>query len=218
MVKLPIFYGLLLLIFSYTAECSTLRNNNTCECTNIDLNARKLILQYYKKGSIDSITMVLELWEEKCGRENVNNQLLILNGILHNSFFDTLIDVAFFESARYNQSNSTRWRRYYNKYYSNDHIKYYEDFDSSIIPIFDSIAKTSDTTSTEHLLSLYYSKKYDLFYRRLLQDTSFNHSKLKKLIAGYSDILIRKPAIKYKKGTKCSTSQNSLQPVMTLSL
>jgi hypothetical protein len=180
------------LIFYFNAFSQTDSNFNSSleralntavpNCQDISLNAKRLFKDYYQRGRIDSINLVIKYLKDKCTQNYIQKSEIILSSILSNSFNDSLIDSSMFIWASSYQRRPDKlfsWRFDYgvvegNKYF----LKEIHQFMSSV---YDSLSRVLDTSTTQYLLSLYYSGKYDIFYYKLRHSPAFKKSILKSL-------------------------------------
>ena len=152
------------------------------DCQDIYINSKRLFKEYYSRGHLDSIGLVLDFLKNKCSKEYISNDEIILYSLLNHSFADSLIDSSMFVWAEYNQNNPERRHRWIisasiiegNKVFLDEFYKFK-------VTLFDSLSKTLDTNSIGYLLSLYYSEKYDLFYFKLRHRYALKNSRLKQL-------------------------------------
>jgi hypothetical protein len=69
-----------------------LMNRKAPDCQTIYFNLTSLIPDYYERGEIDSIYMVLDYFEEKCSDNELSQRFKILLSIDNNSFNESIYD------------------------------------------------------------------------------------------------------------------------------
>lgn len=152
------------------------------DCSDIAYNAMMLIPRLYSEGSLDSIHLVLDSWEEYCGPNYQTLSTTILMAIYEGTFSEELYDSTIVVRLLNSQ---TEWERLTLRSAMNhmqtrpsDPWFAYESYMNFTIEWAEQLTVNADTSSLEFLLATFYAGRSREFFLKL-QDANHEDTKLR---------------------------------------
>ncbi len=191
---------ILLAVNVYSQNLDSLMTRKYISCQDIYLNSSYLVTDYYAKDKTDSLSLVLDYIENRCGKDKLINKYRFLTEIKSGNFNSSLINKSFFNEL---VMISKMRHYYYFPGYSYYHYQIDEDpylmFHQSMNDITDTIANSilenNKTTATENFIVNFYNDNTSL--NELKTNTNID-STLRNYYTDFSDSIKRIPQISAK--------------------
>ena len=191
---------MLLIIVSITLnaqeDLDKLMSKRAPDCRDIAYNSTELIIDYYQKGEIDSVNIILKYWKDKCGESEPIIRTKILLSIENDKFTESMYDakiVNYILSYEYRINTESPKDMY-------SHYSYYFGF----VPIngkYDKftqeLAEKIKSGQSENSLELYYCKLYSNELKEpikeLRENPAYDTSEVKSYYNNEVEKYIHKP-------------------------
>lgn len=171
-------------IFAFPqTEIDKLMTERAPNCQDIAYNCTRLIEKYFVENKHDSVKVILDYWENKCGLSEPVLRMKILTSIRDKNFSESL-----YESTIFNYVNEFKYHiennqpsnnyYYYNRGYS-DFIMTNRPFDKFTKALANELIKSQKENTLEYLFCKLYSGNLDSFYDELQNPDRYNGTKLK---------------------------------------
>jgi hypothetical protein len=176
-----------------TDDLDKLMTRRQIDCRDIVYNCWFLIPEYYQKERLDSVQILMDYWEHKCGMNEELYRAKFLFSILNRTFDDKKLDTNIFNDIL--QRNA-------NKVYANSARHYYRPrFEYKMDTIFDNFITrlgrrvlNQNLTKTEAFLVKSY---VDTVPTQLseLDNKMYNNTNIQRLYFQYKDRRFKKPNV-----------------------
>ncbi len=183
---------LLILLLSCTIAYSQDRLNtqlmkNIVNCENAAFNASEIVVRNLSENRFDSISIVLNRWEQLCGTTEPIFRIKILNNIQQGNSIDELINTDLlynYISVYQSRSEVAKENNYHQIYEYNKielgYIPINSDFDLSTAVWASNLVEQNESLSpVEKALCLLYSNEFDQFWE-LLKEQQLAGSRLQE--------------------------------------
>ncbi|UCG12255.1 MAG: hypothetical protein JSU72_17430, partial [Deltaproteobacteria bacterium] len=187
-LKLLVFLSLVSLTHAQEeSELDRLMTRRTLRCEDVLYNSSFLVQKYFEDGKYDSVKIILDYWEQKCGLNEPLLRMRILSSIYEDRFSEDLYEesVVFF-LLRYEGSASAKSKRVPNPYLSYLYFWGYNNY-GLIHPTFNEFTrklarinlKKVQEGDVRYLLCKFYDHEFDFVFDELKSDR-YNHTRLKR--------------------------------------
>ncbi len=166
---------LLLSSYSFAQDNEELHKLLTKEsiykCADYALNSTILIPRYYREGKIDSLKLILDFWEDRCGENSRILYTRLLLAIKDGEFTDDMYDEEIIDEL----ISYRRIMESINQYGYPQRSFFGGGFDPEVRRKFDEFTEklardglaNSDTTSVAFLLGLFFCREFNVFFEKL---------------------------------------------------
>ena len=165
-------------------------------CRDIAFNSTELITDYYHKGQIDSVEIILKYWEEKCGESEPIMRTKILLSIENDEFSESIYDSTIVNSIlnyanRINAENPDNMYNYYSYYFGYVPIK--SDYDNFTKEFAEKISNEQNENSLELFFCKLYSNEFKQPIKELKENPAYDNSKVRSYYNKEIEKYIYKP-------------------------
>jgi hypothetical protein len=160
-------------------------------CEDIAYNCTQLIEKYYNSNKNDSLKLVLDYWEEKCGLSEPVLRIKILLSIKENNFTESLYDTTVFDYVkrykdRIESVQPADSYNFYKVYFS--YVQINGAFDKFTTRLANELLLNQNENKIEYLLCKLYAGYPNEFYKEIQNKDKYDGTRLK---ASYYKIVNR---------------------------
>ncbi|MGB3092115.1 MAG: hypothetical protein WBC42_02760 [Candidatus Zixiibacteriota bacterium] len=167
------------------SELDKLMTRRTLRCDDVSYNSSFLVQRYFEDGKYDSVKIILDYWEQKCGFSEPLFRARILSSIFTDTFSEDLYERSIISHLlTYKRNNSKESERTQNQYY----LDYYfwgvtfnpihPTFDEFTLKLAYTNLKNVQEGDVRYLLCKFYSNEFDFVFEEL-KSNRYNHTDLK---------------------------------------
>ena len=167
------------------SELDKLMTRRALRWEDVSINCSFLVQRYFEDGEYDSIKIILDYWEQKCGLDEPILRMKILHSIFRNTFSEDLYDQDLISYLlTYKRNNSEELKGLQNPhsfsfwFYSRAYYPIHPTFDEFTQKLAYTNLKNVQEGNVRYLLCKFYSNEFDCVFEGLKSDR-YNHTDLK---------------------------------------
>jgi hypothetical protein len=186
-LKLLVFLSLVSLTHAQEeSELDRLMTRRTLRCEDVSYNSSLLVQKYFQDGKYDSVRVILDYWEQKCGLNEPLLRMRILSSIFEDTFSEDLYEESVISYLlRYKGSTGEISRRVQDPSYLDFWL--WGSLSYRIHPTFNEFTrklarinlKKVQEGDVRYLLCKFYDHEFDFVFDELKSDR-YNHTRLKR--------------------------------------